>query len=505
MKILSINQIKEADLFTIANEPIKSIDLMERAATKCYEWIIEKFDKSFEFNIFCGLGNNGGDGLAIARLLYQNGFNVRVLKVIHSKNMSDDFLINEKRFKNLNSKGIHNIKIDKDFSSINLHNKNIIIDAILGSGLSKPISGIINNIVELINKQNSIVISIDTPTGLFAENNDENTKDGVIKADFTLTFQFPKLSFMFPENFEFVGNFEILDIGLHQDYINKVKTSNFLIEDKDLQTIFKYRNKFSHKGNYGHALLISGSYGKIGAAVLASKACMRSGVGLLTVHLPEIGYQIIQTSVPEAMVNADKNMNCISEIPDISKYDAIAIGPGIGTEKETQKAFKLLIQNSEKPFIIDADGLNILAENKTWLSFLPQNSIITPHPKEFERLAGKSSNSFERMTLAKEFSSKYGIYIILKGAHSIIVSPNGNFYFNSTGNPGMASAGSGDTLTGILLGLMSQGYSSLESCLIGVYIHGLAGDFALNKNTVETLIATDIIKNINKAFRKTFY
>ncbi|NVO02066.1 MAG: NAD(P)H-hydrate dehydratase [Bacteroidetes bacterium] len=505
MKILSVKQIREADQYTILNEPIKSIDLMERAAFKSYQWIIEKFDNTYQFNIFCGLGNNGGDGLVIARLLSENGFLVNVFKVMHSNNFSDEFLENDKRFSKLYPKNISIIKKIGDIKPIDISKKNIIIDAILGSGLSKPISGIIEDTVKWINHQSCLVISIDIPTGLFSDDNSDNNLKAITKADFTLTFQFPKLAFMFPENEEFVGNLEVLDIGLHPNFLKDVKTNSFFIESNDLQAFFKYRKKYSHKGSYGHALLLAGSYGKIGAAILASKSCLKSGSGLITVHLPECGYQIIQTSFPEAMVSVDKNENFISEIPDISKYDSIAIGPGIGTEEETQKAFKLLIQSSKIPLIIDADAINILSENQTWLSFLPSNSILTPHPKEFERLVGKSSNSMEKMKLAKDFSSKFQVFIILKGANSMIVSPNGNYYFNSTGNPGMATGGSGDVLTGILLGLMSQGYSPFETCLIGVYLHGFAGDLALKTNTVETLIASNITRNLNKAFRETFY
>lgn len=286
-----------------------------------------------------------------------------------------------------------------------------------------------------------------------------------------------------------------------EDYIKTLPGSNYLITKETVKDLLKVRNKFSNKGDYGHALLITGSYGKMGASVLASEACIRSGVGLLTVYTPKCGYNILQISVPEAMIDTSSSENFISGVIYGDKYDAIGIGPGIGTEKETQQALKLLIQNSSKPIIFDADALNILSENKTWLSFVPKNSILTPHAKEFERLFGAGENDLERYQLQKDSSIKYGTYIVLKGAHTSISTPTGSFYFNTTGNPGMATAGSGDVLTGIITGLKAQGYSSQEAAIIGVYLHGLAGDFAAARQGVEAMLAGDIVKDIGTGFK----
>jgi NAD(P)H-hydrate epimerase len=338
------------------------------------------------------------------------------------------------------------------------------------------------------------------PSGLFSEDNSARKHKNIVNADVTLTFQVPKLAFVLPENYKYIGEWVLLDIGLDKVFIDSLNSPYYFVEETDVRQFLKVREKYAHKGNFGHALLIAGSYGKMGAAILGSKACLRSGAGLITVHIPKIGYEIMQRSVPEAMVSIDSDNEFIASLPDILKYNAIAIGPGIDKKEETQNVLKLLIQNSSIPLIFDADALNILSENKTWLSFIPKQSILTPHPKEFERLVGKPDNDIHRLQLQMELSVKHGIYIIYKGAYSTISAPNGKFFFNPTGNPGMATGGSGDVLTGILLGLKACGYSSMETCIIGTFIHGLAGDIAKKKKGEESLIAGDLVDNISEAF-----
>lgn len=499
MKILSIEQIREADKYTIENEPIKSIDLMERAGNNCYNWLREKIDVNKSIKVFAGLGNNGGDGLVIARLMANEGNSVEVIVLRYSDKCSEDFQINYERFSAIKKIKINELKPDDDFPFIN--DNDVVIDAIFGSGLSKEVTGFIGEVIQQINNSNAYVISIDIPSGLFADK-PSGEKDGVIiNADFTLSLQFPKLAMFFPENDKYVGNWETVPIGLHFESIAQAETKNYFVEEVDVKPVIKVRNKFAHKGNYGHALLISGSYGKMGAAILASKACLRTGVGLLTTHIPQKGYKIIQTATPETMVSIDEDKNCFTGIKDISQYNVIGIGPGLGLDEKTQKALKLLIQNTAYQMVFDADAINILGENKTWLSFIPKGSILTPHPKEFERIAGKTSNSYERLELQKEISVKFGIYIVLKGAYTSVSCPDGSCYFNSTGNPGMATAGSGDVLTGIILGLLAQGYSSKVASILGVYLHGRAGDIASEIYGEEALIAGDIIESMGEAFQ----
>ena len=499
MKILPIEKIREADAYTIEHEPIADIDLMERAATELSEWIEAKTDPAKSIKVFCGLGNNGGDGFAVARMLKNTGFEVEVFLVWYTDKMSPSCKINYERVRKLKTVKITDLHENDKLPGFT--ENDVVVDAIFGSGLKRPVTGFIGNIIERINENKAVIIAIDAPSGFFCDKTNTTNKGAIIKADYTLTFQFPKYGFLFPENDKYVGHWEVLSIGLHPGFINQVDVKNFFLTVKDIKGILKPRNKFDHKGKFGHGLLIAGSYGKMGAAVLAAKAGLKAGAGLITTHIPVKGNDILQTAVPAGMVSIDANEKVFSEVPDLTTYNAIAIGPGIGQEEQTQKALKLLIQNTGLPVIFDADAINILGENKTWIPFIPKNSIFTPHPKEFERLAGPSSDNFEQNQIQREFSVKYHVYVVLKGAHSVISCPDGTCYFNSTGNPGMATGGSGDVLTGILLGLKAQGYSSMETCILGVYLHGLAGDIAADKWGMEALTAGNIAHNLGKAFK----
>ncbi len=497
MKILNIDNTRKGDEYTIINEPISSINLMERAAQNCTNWIIDNYKENSKFAIFSGIGNNGGDGLAIARLLKENGFNIKVFIVEYTKKYSDDFKINLSRLEKIN---IEIIFLNEEYYSFSINNDYIIIDSIFGSGLSRSISGFTSSIITQLNKTQNIIVSIDIASGLMADKVVNTKNPIIIRPNQTLSIAFPKIAFFFAENELYVGNWYNIDIGVHPKYISEVKEFANYILKKDVKIIIKSRSKYSHKGNFGHALLIAGSYGKIGAAILASKAALKTGLGLLTSHIPYSAVNIMQTAIPEAMLSIDDNETVYSNNPILNNFNAIGIGPGLGTSLESQSALKLLIQSINSPMVIDADAINILSKNKTWLAFLPNNTIVTPHIKEFERFAGKTNNSYERIQLQIKLSIKFQIIIILKGANTSISSPDGKLYINSTGNPGMATAGSGDVLTGIILSLLSQGYSPLIASILGVYLHGLAGDIAAYKLGFESLIASDIIDNISKAF-----
>lgn len=496
IKILSAAQIREADAYTIQHEPVSSINLMERAAEKCTEWILQNIEPGIHFNIFCGTGNNGGDGLAIARMLVHNGKQVNVY-VISSSKESVDFTTNKQKLID-DGNTLIELKEKSDLPVIN--RDEIIIDAIFGSGLNKEITGVAADCIEMITRSEAMVISIDMPSGLRADESLFNIKSPVVQADVTLTFQLPKLSFMYPMTGKYVEDFVLLDIGLHPDYINKAKTNFYFITKNDVAQLIKPGKKFDHKGTYGHALIIAGSYGKMGAAILASKSCLRTGAGLVTVHAPKCGVDILQTAFAEAMVVVDEEELFITQIQNADKYNAIGIGPGIGTDEKTAVMLKKLIQDYRAPIVFDADAINILAENKTWLSFLAPGCIFTPHPKEFERLVGKSTDDFERQQMQFEFSKKYQCYVLLKGHYSALTTPDGNCYFNSTGNAGMATAGAGDVLTGIITSLVAQGYSSKHACIIGMYLHGLAGDNAAKEKGEHSLIASDVIEHLSDAY-----
>ena len=499
MKIFSAAQIREWDNFTIHHEPISSIDLMERASRTFMQWFIEKFPNPLKpISIFCGQGNNGGDGLAIARILQEHFYVVEIFICKIGNSPSPDFSENLRRLPEYQNIKIHQLEKNNTFPS--LDNQGILIDAIFGSGLNRPVEGYWGELLTHLNQQNQPIVSVDIPSGVFA---DQTTEGITICANFTFSFQAPKLAFLFPENENRVGEWDYKSINLHPDFSEKTSTDFYYLEKKDVQVILKTRKKYAHKGTFGHALIIAGSYGKVGAAILATKAALRTGAGLVSIHVPKCAYEILQISTPEAMVSIDEQELCFSRIQDLEKYKAIGIGPGLGTESITEEALKVFLEEVKMPIVIDADALNLIAKNKKWLALIPSNSILTPHLKEFERLFGKTKNNFERNDVQRNFSKRYNIYILLKGAHTCISTPEGECFFNSTGNPGMATGGSGDVLTGILTSLLSQGYNSLEASILGVFLHGLAGDVALSKSiSLESLIASDLIENIGRAFNK---
>ncbi len=500
MKILSVDQIRQADAFTIENEPIASDALMERAAEKIFEWIRKRLQPQTEVVIFSGVGNNGGDGLVLARLLAKDNYKVTAYLIKFSDKLSSDCQLNATRLKALDESLLVEVSEISELPGIS--QEAIVVDALFGSGLNKPAKGLAAACMQTINEAENVVIAVDIPSGLYADQPINPKTDTIVRADYTLSFQFPKLAFFLPENDVYVGRWEVLPIGLHPLYINEVKAAYHLVELELLKPWWKHRPKFSHKGSFGHVLLLAGSATKTGAAVLAAKACMRTGPGLLHVHLPQKACLPMQAAFPEAMISVDAHQQHLSELPDLTPYDVVAAGPGLGTADETANALKLLIQQFKQPLVLDADALNIIAENKTWLAFLPKQTILTPHPKEFERLAGKWQNSFERLTLQKELSVRFGLIIVLKGSYTCVSMPDGKCYFNPTGNPGMATAGSGDVLTGMIAGLLAQGYSPAKAALLAVYLHGMAGDFAAEELGMESMLASDIINSIPKAINR---
>jgi len=497
LKILSTSQIRQADFYTIKNESIKSIDLMERAALKCFEWIQSKYDLSYTFYIFCGSGNNGGDGLAIARMLTLSKYKVYCYQIKLGNNFSNDFLVNKKRLEiKLNS-----IKQIKQFPEIKNKSKSIIIDSILGSGLNRNTSGFLKEIIFKINQEEVERVSIDIPSGLFSEDNSLNKMGGIIKSKHTLCFNSPKLSFFFPKNHQFVGEFHVLDIGLNRDFISSLNSQYYYLTRDFLSNTVKSRKKFDHKGSFGHLLIVSGSKGMMGSTILMSRAALSSGVGKLSILSPKCGEHILQTAVLEAILEQNSGKNYLTDTYNL-KHDWLAIGPGIGTNLKTKNFLISLLKKVKTPIVLDADAINIISNENKLLSFIPENSILTPHPKEFERLVGKWKSDINKLSLLKNFSKKYKLICILKGANTSICFPNGNIYFNSTGNPGMASAGSGDVLTGIIGSLLAQGYSAEISSKLGVYVHGLAGDYAKEKFGEISMTSSNIHEFISLAFKK---
>ncbi len=494
MKILSADQIKAWDAYTIREEAIASIELMERASRAFVNWFIERYDATQKVGIVCGTGNNGGDGLAIARLLHDWNYPVKVWIVRGGIKESPDFTANLKRLEKISTQEI-TINVDCELFS----DRTLLIDAIFGTGLSRPVEGIYAKVIDCLNNSKAIKLAVDTPSGLRV---DQHSEGEIFKAHHTVSFQNPKLGFLVPENQQFVGEWHLVEIGLSRKFLKEVVPSYSLTTHKSTKRILKPRSRFDHKGKFGHALLIAGSTGKIGAAVLAARAALRSGLGLLTVHVPQSGYSIIQTAVPEAMATIDQSVDYFSgrEIEDF--YDTLGIGPGLGQAAESVKGLEEILNKFRKPVVIDADALNILSSNPQLQKLIPVGSILTPHPGEFARLVGSSKNDFDRLEKLKEFANRIQSVVILKGAYSAIATPGDKVFFNSTGNPGMATAGSGDVLTGFLTGLLAQGYQSKDAAILGVYLHGLAGDLAAREKGQNSLIASDIIDFLPAAFKK---
>jgi len=495
MKILLTDQIRELDTYTIREEPVRSIDLMERAANAFTDWFMLMYKPSRPVKIFCGTGNNGGDGLAIGRILANAQYPVTVYGVRYSEHISEDCKDNEKRLKKYLE--LQKIRSEKDIPII--QEGDLVIDALFGSGLSRAVEGLAAAMIETINQSGATVISVDIPSGLYADR--PSVGGQIVKADHTVSFELPKLAFMAPENDGFVGSWHVVPIGLHPKGMEESEARYFLTDAVKAQNLLRKRPKFAHKGNFGHLLMMAGSHGKMGAAVLATKAALRAGVGLITTQVPRSGYQIMQATLPEAMCLVDHSEDTLSEMPDLTPFDIVAVGPGIGQKPETLKLMHALTERATQPMVIDADGLNLLAQEKGLLEKLPPNSILTPHPGEFARLCGPTENHFARLQALREFSERYGIITILKGAHTAVALPDGQIHFNTTGNPGMATAGSGDVLTGIIGGLLAQQWISPRSAaILGVYLHGLSADLAAPSLGEYSLNASDIIKHLGPAF-----
>ncbi|MDH6356230.1 NAD(P)H-hydrate dehydratase [Parabacteroides sp. PF5-9] len=501
IKIFTNEQAKELDKYTIQNEPISSVDLIERAATLFMHEFCRRYSKQSRIFIFAGQGNNGADALAIARLLTDESYKVETYLFNPTENLSPECQTN-KAYLLEEFPDIPFHEIIDDFEPPQLTERDIIIDGLFGTGLNRPLTGGFAAMVDYINQSGSTIVSIDIPSGLFGEDNSENNPDAIIRANLTLTFGSPKLAFFLPENAPYTGDWKVLDIGLLPEIVARTQTPYHLMMEDDIANLIEPRNKFAHKGMFGHALLVAGSRGKTGAALLAAQSCLRSGTGLLTVHLPQCGETVLQTAIPEAMLSIDPHKDHFTMIPEIQSYSAVGIGPGLGQHTDSVIGMEDLLKSSSKPLVIDADGINILAANKPLLSYVPPRSILTPHPKEFDRIAGGSTNTFERLQKATSFATEYKVILVLKGAYTAICLPEGGIYFNPTGNPGMATAGSGDVLTGIILGLLAQGFDSNTAAILGVFLHGTAGDLAAAMDSEESLLASDITAMLGKAYKQ---
>lgn len=498
MKLLNAAQIRQWDEFTMQHEPVVSLELMERAANACARWLLQN-TLADSYYIFCGKGNNGGDGLAIARLLYNSGRAVTVFVLESEAKGSEDFISNFNILRHLSAIPVYQLRSKQDFPVV--PDACIIVDALFGTGLNRGLTGQAALLVEHLNSARTPVVSIDMPSGLFCDQSSLNQP--VIRARHTLTFQVLKKAFLVAENEAFFGLVHLIDINLHPAFPDRVDTPFHIINKAMARQIYRPRAAFAHKGNFGHALIAAGSYGKTGAAVLSTRACLRTGAGLVSVHTPAQSVPILQTTAPEAMVLPDTEATHIAHLnyaPDL--FSAIGIGPGIGAADQTKSFLRELLEGETHRLVLDADALNIIAETPGLLNLLRPDTILTPHPKEFARLFGPQGNDFEKIEVAIAKSMELNAIIILKGHHTLVALPDGTGFFNISGNAGMAKGGSGDVLTGILTSLLAQGYLPKQAAMMGVFIHGLAGDLAAEANGMDAMLATDIIENIGKAFQQ---
>ncbi|WP_452221973.1 NAD(P)H-hydrate dehydratase [Lacinutrix salivirga] len=501
MKIFSKEQIYEGDALTAKKQAITSTDLMERAGIQIFNWLHTRMQGAqVPIHVFCGIGNNGGDGLVVARHLITHGYNVNTYVVNCSDKRTKDFLNNYDRIKHVTKKWPTLLSCEDDFPPID--ERDIIIDAVFGIGLNRPIDDWVKALFNYFRTTKAYTLSVDIPSGLYTDKTPDD-EEAVVQAAHTLSFQTPKLVFFLPETAKYTMQWEVIDIGIDPEYLFTTQTEAELIGKHEVLPIYKPREKFSNKGTFGHSLLIGGSYGKIGAVTLASRACLSVGAGKITAYIPKCGYTILQTAFPEAMVITDVNEDVITDITFDIKPTVIGVGVGLGTTKQTQDAFEVFLKNNKSPLVIDADGLNLLAKKKTLLKLLPQSTVLTPHPKELERLIGKWKDDFDKLKKTKAFSKKYNCIVVIKGFNTITVFGD-KLYVNATGNPGLATAGTGDVLTGMITGLISQGYDPLAATLFGVYLHGKAADIAIQDLGYQSLIASHVIEFIPEAYLDLF-
>lgn len=495
-KIYAVSCLAEIDRYTVEKESIKSIDLMNRAAGRFTEKLVEFFPGEVNFQIVAGPGNNGGDGFVCARLLREWGRQVEVYGVFPGEKRSPDCEESFQRYLKIGGKYTEVKRGEEMFFE---HQNVVIVDALLGTGVNRPVTGLFADVIGVMNAAGHPIVALDMPSGLMGENNAGN--DGaIVQAERTITFQSPKLAMMLPENYPYVGEWTVVDIGLNPEVLAETLSRYYLLDERGVSERLLKPKKFAHKGSQGHVLLVAGSEKMPGAAVLAARSAVRAGAGLVTVHVPGMVKNLLHLSVPEVLVSADRNPRCFTGC-EVDGYQAVAVGPGIGKEAETGEGLKELLRKWQGKLVLDADALNLLAENPDTWEWIPENCILTPHPKEFERLAGKSENDFDRLNKLSIFARQRGVIVVLKGAHTVIASPDGRCYFNVTGNPGMAKGGAGDVLTGVIAGLLASGHSPLEAALVGVFVHGLAGDRVKERLSVRGMAVSDIVEELGGVWK----
>ncbi|WP_435577543.1 NAD(P)H-hydrate dehydratase [Gilvibacter sp.] len=500
MNIFSAEQFYQADAITIQKQELGPTDLMERAGIQVFNWLHSRMHGAqVPVRIFCGIGNNGGDGLVLARHLIQHGYNVHTYVVNCSDKRSKNFLINYDRIKQVTKKWPTLITSEDGFPEI--HKDDVVVDAIFGIGLNRCMDGWVKAMVQHLNAAGAFILAIDLPSGLYANAPIEDP-EAVVKANHTLSFQLPKLSFFMPSTGIYTNTWEAIDLGLDPEFVMTQPPIATLLHKQHILSWYQPREKYSYKGTFGHSMLVGGSLGKMGAVVLATRAALRAGSGLATAHVPKCGLGVLQTTVPEAMASCSEEESFLNSIP-LEPTHTYGIGMGMGMEDGSLAALDQFLEAQEAPVLLDADALNLLASKKELYAKIPQQSVLTPHPGELKRLLGDWTDDFDKLQKAQAFAVELQVVILIKGAHTCICTPQGTL-INSTGNPGMATAGSGDVLAGMITGLMAQGYPTWQAAAMGVYLHGSSGDIAVQHLGYQALLASDITENIGNAFIKLF-
>jgi len=470
LPLLTSAQIHQADKYTIEHEPISSVNLMERAAKAFVGWFVNRFaDRDRAISVYCGTGNNGGDGLAIARILHDHQYkNINVKITRFSDRSTDDFNANLERL----PVSIPSTEIRTD-DALPAEDSHIIIDAMLGSGLNKPLAGDYERVVKYLNGLHKTIVAVDVPTGFFTEG-DIDPDATALKTDLAITFQQPKISFLLPEAGPYLKCWEAVNIGIDEKFICSLNSPYQFVQEKDIRRMLKPRHRFSNKGSYGHALIVAGQAKTMGAALLSASACALAGCGLTTACVPESGLVALNSYMAEIMAVIRQG----NDLPEISwdKFTTMGIGPGLGDDDNTLALLTYIFTHYKKPMVIDADALNVISAHKQLWQLIPAGSVLTPHMKEFDRLFGEHANWWQRLQTATGKAKELKLCIILKNDYTITATPEGKAYFNSTSNPAMASGGMGDVLTGVVTALLAQNYTPEEACIIGNYIHGKAGD-----------------------------
>lgn len=506
MKIFTSEDIRtiiakslEADGSTVA-------ELAEKVAEGVAADILARWRPTKRTFVFAGPGLNGAYGLATARKLAEAGFSPEVfLFNIRGKMLSPDC----KRLRDEVEKvpGLTLTEVVNTFDPPQLPSSALVVDALFGVENHQPLAGGFVSLVRYINESRTTVVSIDLPSGLFSDWNPNGVNRDIIHANTTVAVGFPHLCFLMDENAELVGQWKVLDVGFDEGVVREMPTKFHLVERADIKRVLRPRSEFCNKNDLGHALLIAGSYGMVGAATLAARGALRSGAGKVSVYSASCAYSPLQTSVPEAMFIGDKGKFMVGAInpatfPQSAKGNlAVAIGPGLGTNDATAAAVESFIKSWDKPMVVDADALNIIAMKRDLLNHLPLLSVLTPHDGEFDRLFDAQFNHERRILKAIEMSAAYNILILLKGRYSALVRPDGKVFFNFSGNPGMATGGSGDVLTGVIAGFMAQGLKPEVASIVAAFVHGEAGDLAAEEQGEYGMTSGDIASKIGIAIK----